>query len=62
VSEFDAFRELEESAMRAFAEVLAEGECLCAKIDPSDKPCLTCGAKGYLAEEHRANHPKDGAT
>jgi hypothetical protein len=35
---------------RAFCEAL-RGECLCAEIDPSDRPCLSCEAIAALGEE-----------
>lgn len=28
-----------------------EAECLCAEIDPSDRPCLVCEANSYLARD-----------
>jgi hypothetical protein len=40
----------EEEAYVSFAQNLAEGECVCAEIHPSDRPCLTCDAKRFLRD------------
>lgn len=35
-----------------WCEEMSKGECLCEEIDPSDRPCLTCTSKEYLAEQN----------
>lgn len=30
-------------------------DCLCAEIDPSDRPCIVCEAKGYRIEVYPGN-------
>lgn len=40
------------------AENTKRAECLCAEIDPSDRPCLVCEAYAYL--EDTAKEEADG--
>jgi hypothetical protein len=44
-------RKLREAARprRQFVEAMAQGPCLCAEIDPKDRPCLTCEAQTAIA-------------
>ena len=35
---------------REFHEAMAKGPCLCADIDPSDRPCLTCEGHAALRQ------------
>jgi hypothetical protein len=39
------------AGLRAYRAEMATGECLCAEIDPSDRPCLTCEALADIAKE-----------
>ncbi len=39
--------DVSERELLTFTAQFADGECLCAEIDPSDRPCLTC--EGLLA-------------
>ena len=37
-----------------FGEAMAVGPCLCAEIDASDRPCLTCEAQARLGHSAAA--------
>ena len=43
----------EHAALAAFAAEIPPG-CVCAEIDPSDRPCLPCEAKAVLEAAPRA--------
>ena len=34
--------------LEEFRIAMAEGECLCDEVEPSDRPCLTCEALADL--------------
>lgn len=40
--------DVSEEELLTFTAQFAEGECLCAEIDPSDRPCLTCDGQAAL--------------
>jgi hypothetical protein len=34
--------DVSEEELLTFTAQFGDGECLCAEIDPDDRPCLTC--------------------